>query len=137
MYETRRQPLIVPSAFLRRLVAHLAAALALLGGSIAIGMAGYVHFEGLPPLDAFLDTAMLLGGMGPVHVPRTGPGKLFAGLFALYAGLVFVAAAAIVLADQRSPWWCPVGSRAQNRQRGMAMPVWRLPLRSPSRYPRP
>lgn len=97
MYESRRQPLLVPSAFLRRLGTHLAAAFLLLGGSIAIGMAGYVHFEGLSPLDAFLETAMLLGGMGPVHVPRTDAGKLFAGLFALYAGLVFIATAALVL----------------------------------------
>jgi hypothetical protein len=97
VFETRRQPLLAPSAFLRRLLSHLAAAIVLLGGSLAIGMAGYVHFEGLSPLDAFLDTAMLLGGMGPVHLPKTDAGKLFAGLFALYAGLVFIATAALVL----------------------------------------
>ena len=93
----RRQPLLAPSAFLRRLLSHLAAALVLLGGSLAIGMAGYVRFEGLSALDAFLDTAMLLGGMGPVHLPKTDTGKLFAGCFALYAGLVFIATAALVL----------------------------------------
>jgi hypothetical protein len=93
----RRQPLLAPSAFLRRLLSHLAAALVLLGGSLAIGMAGYVRFEGLSALDAFLDTAMLLGGMGPVHLPKTDAGKLFAGCFALYACLVFIATAALVL----------------------------------------
>ena len=93
----RRQPLLAPSAFLRRLLSHLAAALVLLGGSLAIGMAGYVRFEGLSALDAFLDTAMLLGGMGPVHLPKTDAGKLFAGCFALYAGLVFIATAALAL----------------------------------------
>ena len=41
---------------------------------------------------------MLLGGMGPVHLPKTEAGKLFAGLFALYAGLVFIASAALLLA---------------------------------------
>ena len=60
-------------------------------------MAGYMRFEALSPLDAFLNTAMLLGGMGPVHMPRTDAGKLFAGLFALYAGLVFIATAALLL----------------------------------------
>ena len=40
---------------------------------------------------------MLLGGMGPVHLPQTESGKLFAGLFALYAGLVFIATAALIL----------------------------------------
>jgi hypothetical protein len=61
-------------------------------------MAGYAHYEGLAWRDAFLNAAMLLGGMGPVEVPRTEGGKLFAGLYALYAGLVFLVAVGIVLA---------------------------------------
>ena len=97
MYETRRQPLLAPGGFVRRLLAHVAIALALIAGSIAIGMAGYVHFEQLPALDAFLETAMLLGGMGPLHAPVTQGGKLFAGFFALYAGLAFIAVVALVL----------------------------------------
>lgn len=97
MYESRRQPLLAPHAFLRRLLAHLAAALVLLGGSVAMGMAGYMHFEKLSALDAFLETAMLLGGMGPIHAPVTDAGKLFAGWFALYAGIVFIATAALLL----------------------------------------
>ena len=97
MYETRRQPLLAPSAFVRRVLTHLAVALVLIGGSVAIGMAGYMRLEHLSALDAFLDTTMLLGGMGPVHIPTTDAGKLFAGCFALYAGLVFIATAALVL----------------------------------------
>lgn len=75
---------------------HAATALALMLLSILLGMAGYEHFEQLPWRDAFLNTAMLLGGMGPVDPPRTDGGKLFAGLFALYAGLVFLVAVALV-----------------------------------------
>ncbi len=97
MYETRKQPLLRPRDFLRRVLLHLAAACVLLLGSVAIGMAGYMHFERLSGLDAFLDTAMLLGGMGPVHIPVTDDGKLFAGFFALYAGIVFIATAALLL----------------------------------------
>jgi len=97
MYETRKQPLLRPKDFLRRVLIHLAAACVLLLGSVAIGMAGYMHFERLSALDAFLDTAMLLGGMGPVHIPVTDDGKLFAGIFALYAGIVFIATAALLL----------------------------------------
>ena len=97
MYETRKQPLLRPRDFLRRVLGHLAAACVLLLGSVAIGMAGYMHFERLSALDAFLDTAMLLGGMGPVHIPVTDDGKLFAGIFALYAGIVFIATAALLL----------------------------------------
>lgn len=76
--------------FLRRLLHHSVAALALLLGSLALGMAGYEYFENLPWRDAFLNAAMLLGGMGPVDAPRTNVGKVFAGLYALYAGLVFL-----------------------------------------------
>ena len=72
------------------------AALALLLLSVGLGMAGYAGFEGLSALDAFLNSAMLLGGMGPVNAPVTDGGKLFAGLYALFAGLVFIVSAALV-----------------------------------------
>ena len=52
----------------------------------------------LPWRDAFLNTAMLMGGMGPVDAPKTPGGKLFAGLYALYAGLVFLIVAGVLLA---------------------------------------
>ena len=51
--------------------------------SLLVGMAGYRYYERLPWLDAFLNAAMLLGGMGPVEDPQTAGGKLFAGLYAL------------------------------------------------------
>ena len=98
MYESRRQRPLPRAHFVRRLGLHLALALGLLAVSLGIGMAGYVAFEQLPWIDAFLNAAMLLGGMGPVDLPKTQAGKLFAGLYALYAGLVFIAAAALVLA---------------------------------------
>ncbi len=97
MYETRSQAVLRRAAFARRLIAHFAAALLLVLGSLAIGVGGYMHFEKLSALDAFLETSMLLGGMGPVHLPQSDAGKLFAGLFALYAGLVFIVTAALLL----------------------------------------
>ena len=78
------------------MLAHLGIALALLVVSLAIGMIGYVSLEKLSWIDAFLNSAMLLGGMGPVNPPQTTSGKLFAGLYALYAGLVFIVTAALV-----------------------------------------
>jgi hypothetical protein len=78
------------------MLAHASVALALLGGSLAIGMFGYHQFEQLSWLDAFLNAAMLLGGMGPVETPETSAGKLFAGVYALYAGIVFIATAAVI-----------------------------------------
>lgn len=61
-------------------------------------MIGYRYFEGLAWRDAFLHAAVLLGGMGLVEIPETPGGKIFAGVFALYAGVAFVAAIGIVLA---------------------------------------
>jgi hypothetical protein len=98
IYEARAERPVSRRRFIRRLLAHIAVAAGLLLASIAIGVAGYVHFEGLPVLDAFLNAAMLLGGMGPVDAPRTSGGKLFAGLYALYAGLVFIVTAGVLSA---------------------------------------
>jgi hypothetical protein len=98
MYESRRERPLPMRAFVQRLGTHLAATLALFGLSLAIGILGYRQFEELAWRDAFLNSAMLLGGMGPVNAPQTDTGKLFAGMYALYAGLVFIIAAGILLA---------------------------------------
>jgi hypothetical protein len=97
MYESKSQPPAPRASFARRLALHLVLAAGLLLVSLVAGMLGYSYFEHLTALDAFLNAAMLLGGMGPVNVPATSAGKLFAGLYALYAGLVFIVTAALVL----------------------------------------
>jgi hypothetical protein len=89
---------VTRAQFARRIALHGGLVALLLAVSLAVGMAGYMNFEGLPALDAFLNAAMLLGGMGPVDLPKTAAGKLFAGGYALYAGLVFIAATALLLA---------------------------------------
>lgn len=96
MYEFRNSPPIPMAQFAHRLAAHLAAAGAILVVSLAVGMLGYVELEKLSSVDAFLNSAMLLGGMGPVNPPQSMAGKLFAGFYALYAGLVFIVTAALV-----------------------------------------
>ena len=98
MYESRTRKPLPRAAFVSRLLRHMAGAAGLLAASLAVGMGGYMVTEGLPAIDAFLNAAMLLGGMGPVNAPTTWGGKLFAGLFALYAGLVFIVTAALVFA---------------------------------------
>jgi hypothetical protein len=96
MYESRKQPPLPRILFLQRFVLHVAGAMGLLLGSLLIGMEGYRYFEDLDWRDGFLNSAMLLGGMGPVDAPGTDGGKVFAGLYALYAGLVFIVAAGLV-----------------------------------------
>ena len=98
MYEPRHQRPIPRRHFVRRLVVHFVASMALILASLFLGMAGYHYYEALPWRDAFLNSAMLLGGMGPVESPQTDGGKLFAGLYALYCGLVFLVGAALIVA---------------------------------------
>lgn len=98
IYEGRRTPPITPARFARRMGSHVAVAGGLIAFSLIAGMWGYEHYEHLPWRDAFLNTAMLLGGMGPVDPLRTNGGKMFAGFFALYAGGVFLVVAGLLLA---------------------------------------
>ncbi len=98
MYEHRRLPLLPWRLFLRRLGAHGAAALVLIALSLAVGTWGYHEFGRLAWLDAFLNAAMLLGGMGQVGAVTTTDGRLFAAFFALYAGLLLIVVTTIMIA---------------------------------------
>ncbi|HWI14947.1 MAG TPA: hypothetical protein VNT02_11880 [Burkholderiales bacterium] len=98
MYEHHSTPVLTRTQFALRLTRHALLAFALVAFSLILGMAGYTYFEHLAWRDAFLNSAMLLGGMGPVDAPRTDGGKIFAGLYALYAGLVFIASAGVIFA---------------------------------------
>jgi len=98
MYESKSEPLLARALFRRRVMIHLSLAVGLIIFSVGLGMAGYSAFEHLGLLDSFLNAAMLLGGMGPVNAPVTPAGKLFAGFFALYAGLVFIVTAGLLFA---------------------------------------
>jgi hypothetical protein len=98
VYEPKPHPPIPRRQFVRRLLLHVAAAFALFLVSLLPGMAGYAYFEHLRWRDASLNSATLMGGMGPVDAPHTDGGKVFAGVYALYAGLVFLAGAGLVFA---------------------------------------
>ena len=100
MYERRKHPLLPWPLFLKRAGGHVAAAGALVGVVVALGTCGYRVFAGLEWIDAFLNASMILSGMGPVDRLETFGAKLFAALYALFSGLVFVAVMGIVL----GPW---------------------------------
>ena len=99
MYERHHTPPIPVGKFFLRMLVHVCVAQVVVAISLFIGMIGYRHYEHMSWLDAFLNSAMLLGGMGPVKTDGLSePGKLFAGIYALYAGLVFIAVMGIMLA---------------------------------------
>lgn len=97
-WEHRGQRPPTMSQFMRRLLGQAGRSTGIVVVSLVIGMAGYSSFEHLAWRDAFLNAAMLLGGMGPVNAPVTNAGKIFAGLYALYAGLVFLLVAGMLFA---------------------------------------
>jgi hypothetical protein len=98
MYEHHSKPLIPLRVFIARLSINTLIASMITGFSLAAGMAGYRYFEGFPWIDCFLNAAMILGGMGEVTELKTDPGKIFAGCYALYAGLWVVVSIGLILA---------------------------------------
>jgi hypothetical protein len=98
MFEHRLQPLLTPREFIIRQLEYLLVALGIIGGSLVLGILGYHIFEGLPWIDALVNAAMLLGGMGPVNELHTTAGKLFASFYALYSGIIFLVSVGVILA---------------------------------------
>jgi len=97
-FEHRREPILPLSRFVWRLARSLAIGLALVGLSLVVGIVGYRRLLGLSWIDAFVNAAMILSGMGPLASPQTFGAKLFAGLYALYSGLAVLAIAGIIFA---------------------------------------
>ena len=98
MAHARARPLMPWNRFKRHLMTYAAYAGVLLAVSLVIGIAGFHWLAGQSGLDALLNAAMLLGGMGPVGMIQGTAGKLFGAAYALYAGLVFIGASAVAFA---------------------------------------
>lgn len=98
VYEHHSARLLPRPLFYKRVARHVLIGSGVLAFVLGIGMAGYMAFAGFKPIDAFLNSAMLLGGMGPVgDLPNDGA-KFFAGCYALFAGLVFIAVVSVLIA---------------------------------------
>jgi hypothetical protein len=97
-FEHYHEKILPRRQFIRRLLKYALISVTLIVASLLAGMAGYHFFEGLPWVDAFLNAAMLMGGMGPVNTLLNDAGKIFAGIYALYCGLVLLIAVAIFAA---------------------------------------
>lgn len=99
MYERISAPVIPKRQFHSRVLRSTMLGVGLIVFSLAIGMAGFlVFFPQLDWADAFVNTAMLLSGMGPLAQPETTGAKLFAGVYALYSGLMLLITAGVVFA---------------------------------------
>jgi hypothetical protein len=98
MYENRFKTLLPRRQFYARLARHVLMGLGLVACCLGLGMLGYHAFENMPWIDAFVNAAMILSGMGPVTELKTDSGKLFAGFYALFSGLAFIVMVGVILA---------------------------------------
>jgi sterol desaturase/sphingolipid hydroxylase (fatty acid hydroxylase superfamily) len=107
MFEHRTSPPLSRPEFFRRVANSLLLGLLVVVSALGLGMAGYHFLEKLSWVDAFVNAAMILSGMGPVAALQTTAGKIFAGCYALFSGLVFISVAGILIA--------PVAHRALHK----------------------
>ena len=97
-FEGKKEPFLPRSSFIFRLLRHLAIAALIVFFSLGIGILGYGYFEGMSFIDALLNAAMILGGMGPVAQLHTVNGKLFASFYALFAAFIILTVAGVIFA---------------------------------------
>ena len=98
MFEHRSSPLLPRQAFYRRVAICFLLSQAVVAVALGLGMAGYHFFESMGWVDAFENAAMILSGMGPVSALQSDAGKIFAGCYALFSGLLLITVTGIVLA---------------------------------------
>src|ERR1700683_2931975 len=97
-FERRGQPVASRRKFLIRMLIAIGLWIVLTIVGLAIGIAGYAYFEGMSLVDAYVNAAMILSGMGPLGELKTTSGKVFAGSYAIFSGLIIVIASGVVLA---------------------------------------
>lgn len=83
---------------IRRLARNSGIVVVLIFAAVGVGAAGYHWFNNLPWLDATLNAAMILTGMGPVDPISTPEAKVFATAYALFSGVFFLTMVAVLLA---------------------------------------
>jgi hypothetical protein len=84
--------------FLRRILKSVLKALGFIGPALVIGLVGYHWIAGFGWVDSLLEACMILGGMGPVNELPSERAKIFASIYALFSGLVFIGVMGVVLA---------------------------------------
>jgi hypothetical protein len=97
-FEHHGQPVVSRRKFVRRMVIAMGLWVILTFAGLAVGIAGYAAFEGMSFIDAFVNAAMIRSGMGPLGELKTTAGKIFAGCYAIFSGLIIVIATGVVLA---------------------------------------
>jgi hypothetical protein len=97
-FERRGDELLPFRHYIGRLGKSFLTAMCIVIFALLIGTLGYHYVAELHWLDAELNAAMILTGMGPVDPMKTNAAKIFASAYALFSGVVFLTSMGIVLA---------------------------------------
>jgi hypothetical protein len=95
MYEHLSKPLLPRRKFYTRVFLHFLSGFSLILFSLLIGILGYHYAERLSWIDSFLNASMILSGMGPANQIHTDEGKIFASIYSLFSGIIFLASVGI------------------------------------------
>jgi len=98
VYESKSSPLLPSHLFKRRLLAHLAFAFVIMLVTLMVGVLAHIFLEAAQWHDAILNTALIVGGIGPYLLPESTAGKIFFAAYGMFVGLVFITMLGIVLA---------------------------------------
>lgn len=98
MYESKHHSLLPNRQFLRRILVHLLYAVAVMAITLLIGVVAHIVLEPVSWHDALLNSALIVGGIGPFIIPTTALGKLFFAVYGMFVGLVFVGTMGVILA---------------------------------------
>jgi hypothetical protein len=98
MFEHRSESLLSHRHFIRRMGRQLGLGAILIAFSLVLGTIGYHFLNHSAWIDGFVDASMIMAGMGQVGVLQGTPGKVFAAVYALYCGVVFILVAGLLLA---------------------------------------
>ena len=96
MFERKHQKVAPVPVFIKRLVICIGIAILLILFALIIGIAGYHWIAGFNWIDSLLNASMILSSMGPVNLLTNTGAKVFASLYALFSGIVFIAVMGIV-----------------------------------------
>jgi hypothetical protein len=98
MFENKGEGLLSRQQYIRRQARHVVLAGSVIVAGWVTGIAGYMILEGMSFVDAVLNSAMILGGMGPVGELHTTAGKIFASFYAIFSGVGFIGATGVLFA---------------------------------------
>ena len=96
--EHKTQPLATSKVFFLRMTKALCSALMIISMVWLIGTIGYHELGGFEWIDALYNAAMILSGMGPVGNLTNDAAKLFASVYAISSGVIFIGLIGLVLA---------------------------------------